>query len=75
MRLKRHVEYRKYVAIDNSRFVADLTAPDLHAPELDPAVILSRYDACLCTVVNAHAPLVSRIITLRPMTPWPISII
>ena len=70
MRLKSHVEYRKYAANEYSRFAADLAASDLHDPELDPAVLLSRYDACLRIVVVTHAPLVSRTITLRPMTPW-----
>ena len=70
MRLKRHVEYLKYAAIDNSWLAADLAASDLHAPELDPAVMLSRYDVCLRTVADAHVPLVSRTITVRPMTPW-----
>ena len=70
MRLKRHVEYRKYAVVDNSQFAADLAASDLHAPELDPAVILSHYNACLRIVVDAHAPLVSRTITVRPMTLW-----
>ena len=43
MRLKRPVEYRNYAAIDTSRFAADLVASELHAPELVPAIILSRY--------------------------------
>ena len=41
IRLKRHVGYRKYAAIDNNRFAADLAASDVHAPELDPAVFLT----------------------------------
>ena len=68
--IKRHVEYRKYAAIDNSRFAADLAASGFHAPELYPAVILSRYDVCLRTVVDAHASLISWTITVMPMTPW-----
>ena len=39
MRLKRHVEYRRYAAIHNSRFPADLAASDLNAPELDPTAL------------------------------------
>ena len=68
MRLKRHVEYRRYGAIDNSRFAADLAASDLNAPELDPTALLFRYDSCIRTIVDAHAPLVSWTITVRPMT-------
>ena len=69
-RLKRHVNYQRYAAIDNSRFAADLAAADFNAHELDPLALLYRYDYCLRTVVDKHAPLVSRTITVRPMTPW-----
>ena len=69
-RLKRHVEYRRYAAIDNSWFAADLAAADFNAPELDPTALLYHYDYYLCTVVDEHAPLVSRTFTVRPMTPW-----
>ena len=31
---------------------------------------LRGYDTCLRTIVDAHAPLVSRTITVRPMIPW-----
>ena len=70
MRLKRHVEYLRYAAIDNSWFAADLAAADFNAPELDSTALLYRYDYCLRAVVDEHAPLVSRTITVRPMTPW-----
>ena len=67
--LKRHIEYRKYAAIDNGKFAADLEASDIHAPELDPTALLARYDSCLRILVDDHAPIVSRTITVRPMTP------
>ena len=31
---------------------------------------LLAYDTCLRTIIDAHAPLVSRTITVRPTTPW-----
>ena len=67
--LKRRVEYRKYAAIDNSGFAADLAACDLVAPEHEPAALLSGYDACLRAIIDVHAPLVSRSITVIPTTP------
>ena len=30
----------------------------------------SAIDACIRSIVNAHAPVISRTITARPMTPW-----
>ena len=69
-RLKRHVTYRKYSAINNSSFAADLELFNISADEEDPVALLAGYDTCLRTIVVAHAPLVSRTITVRPMTPW-----
>ena len=68
-RLKRHVTYRKYSAINNSSFATDLKSFNISADE-DPVALLAGYDTCLRTIVDAHAPLVSRAITVRPMTPW-----
>ena len=47
-----------------------ISASDLNVPEQNPEVILTRYDACIRSIVNAHAPVISRTITARPMTPW-----
>ena len=69
-RLKRHVMYRKYSAINNSSFAADLELFNISADEEDPVALLAGYDTCLRTIVDAHAPLVSWTITVRPMTPW-----
>ena len=68
--LKRHLQYRKYAAIDNVKFATDLDASNSHAPEVDPIALLARYDSCLRIIVDDHAPVVSRAITGRPMTPW-----
>ena len=69
-RLTRRVPYRKYSATDGSRLTADLAASDLNVPEQNPEVILTRYNVCIRSIVNAHAPVISRTITARPMTPW-----
>lgn len=69
-RMTRRVQYRKYSAIDGSRFTADLAASHLNVPEQNPEVILTRYDGCIRSIVNAHAPVISRTITARPKTPW-----
>ena len=69
-RMTRRVQYCKYSAIDGSRLTADLAASDLNIPEQNPEVILTQYDACIRIIVNAHAPVISRTIMARPMTPW-----
>ena len=57
----------KYSAINNSSFAADLESFNINA---DLVALLAGYDTCLCTIVDAHAPLVLLTITVRPMTPW-----
>ena len=69
-RLKRHITYRKQSAINNNIFAADLRSFNLNADEADPVILLASYDTCLRTIIDAHAPLVSRTITVRPTTPW-----
>jgi len=68
--LKRHVTYRNYSAIINSSFTAHLESFTINAYEEDPVALLVVYDTCLRTTVDAHAPLESRTITVRPMAPW-----
>ncbi len=63
-RLKRHITYRKQSAINNNIFAADLRSFNLNADEADPVVLLAAYDTCLRTTIDAHAPLVSRTITV-----------
>ena len=67
--MTRRVQYSTYSAIGGSRFTADLSASDLNIHEPDPEVILTRYDACIRTIVDAHAPVICNI-TARPATPW-----
>ena len=69
-RLKRHVMYRKYSAINNSSFAANLESLNISADDEDCVALLAGYDTCLCTIVDAQAPLVSWTITVRLMTPW-----
>ena len=69
-RLKRHITYRKQSAINNNIFAAGLRSFNLNADETDPVVLLAAYDTCLRTIIDAHAPLISRTITVRPTTPW-----
>ena len=64
-------ETTRYVKkiFNKSSFAADLESFNISADEEDPVALLAGYDTCLRTIVDAHAPLVSRTITVRPMTP------
>ncbi|KAI0216090.1 Homogentisate 1,2-dioxygenase [Lamellibrachia satsuma] len=59
-RLKRHVNYRRYAVVDNSRFAADLAAADFSAHELDPIALLYRYEtiayalSLMCMPLSCH---------------------
>ena len=55
---------------NNSSFAADLESFNTSTDEVDPVVLLAGYDTCLRTIVSAHAPLVSRTITVRSMIAW-----
>ena len=50
--------------------VSKLNCYILNVPEQNPEVILTRYDECIHSIVNAHALLISQTIATRPMTPW-----
>ena len=67
--LKRRVDYRKYSSIDKRAFATDIVG----AFGADPGTnddLIDVYNSTIATVLNKHAPIVSRIITIRPKTPW-----
>ena len=67
--LKRRVDYRKYSSIDKRAFATDIVG----AFGADPGTnddLIDVYNSTIATVLNKHAPIVSRIITVRPKTPW-----
>jgi hypothetical protein len=66
------VTYRKLKAIDAEAFKRDLTSklPLTGSGSASSAALLASYDRCLQELVDAHAPLCTRTITLHPSAPW-----
>ena len=66
---KRTVTYRKYSSIDKCAFATDI----IGAFGADPGTndeLVDVYNATIATVLNKHAPILTRVITVRPKTPW-----
>ena len=65
------ISYRKWKAIDKQKFTNDLLESDLfrnHEPDLDKLV--KKYDSTLTRILDDHAPLKQRTVTIRPHNPW-----
>ena len=67
-RPKRTVTYRKYSSIDKCAFATDI----IGAFGADPGTndeLVDVYNATIATVLNKHAPILTRVITVRLKTP------
>ena len=67
--LKRTLNYRKYSSIDKRVFATDI----VDAFGADPGTsdeLIDVYSTTIATVLNKLAPIVTRVITVRPKTPW-----
>ena len=68
---KRTVEYRCLKHIDLSVFRDDLQNSTLiTSPALDLEDLLTQYDTTLRQLMDKHAPLKTKTVTIRPVTPW-----
>ena len=68
-RKKKHVSYRKYAAIDTTKFRSELSHL-ITIPCNDVDDLSEEYDTSLKELLDRHAPLITRPITVRPNTPW-----
>ena len=69
-RPKRHIRYRKYTPIDNAKLVSDLRNADLFNNPNDGVDELSaQYKSTIDGLIDSHAPLITRVIIIRPKTP------
>ncbi len=69
----RQVTYRKFKAINADNFSKDLRSSALCDTDNSPKDIhetLNLYNNILTKLVDEHAPLCTRLITLRPNAPW-----
>ena len=62
---------RKYAAINNIEFITDLEQSTLFTNRSDQITGLSRqYNSTITGLIDKHAPLITRVITIRQRTPW-----
>ena len=65
------IKYRKLQSINMEAFKADIQNSDLiRYPKTNATELAQQYDSVLHTLINLHAPLVSKKISLKPPNPW-----
>ena len=70
-RPRQKITYRKYAAINNVEFISDLEQSTLFTNPSDQIPGLSsQYNSTITGLIDKHAPLITRVITLRQRTPW-----
>ena len=69
---RENVSYRPYKSIDEDSFIRDvsdcLVTPVLSYPNVDH--LFSIYNNCLSSLIDHHAPIRTKTITIRPDAPW-----
>ena len=65
------ITYHKTKSIDPAAFARDIQASSLlHAPSSSLEDLVHQYDKTLASLLEKHAPLKCRTITIRPNNPW-----
>ena len=65
------IKYRKYASIDNTKLVSDFENSNLFN-NLNYGVdeLYTQYNSTIAGFIDSHAPLITRVIIIRPKTPW-----
>ena len=68
---KKIVKFRKIRRIDINRFTEDILDSTLfkHVP-VDSKIFAVHYDTVLQSLLERHAPLKTKLVTIRPSAPW-----
>ena len=65
------VSFRKLKHIDVHSFVKDLTESDLcKYPSDEINILVQQYNSTLSAILDKHAPIITKTITIRPYSPW-----
>ena len=68
---KKTVSYRKLRSVNTDAFRQDILSSELLSTNSsDLTSLCSRYDDVISAIVDKHAPLVTKTITVRPNSPW-----
>ena len=68
---KRRIEYRKLTSIDFDKFCQDVSDSELLSKSYDDINdAIKNYEQVLTSILDVHAPLKSRVVTVRPSSQW-----
>ena len=68
---RQKISFKKIKAIDTKTFMADLSASRLcNDPPSDPDKLVDCYNTTLADLLERHAPLKTKTVTVRPQVPW-----
>ena len=68
---KKRINYRKLSSVDTDSFCEDiLSSPLLQDQATELTALVDQYDNVLRSLLDLHAPLKQRTVTLRPHAPW-----
>ena len=68
--VKKLVYYRKLQSIDIPSFCEDIAISSMNITTEAVGELTERYIIGLCSIMDVHAPLIQRLVTERPNTPW-----
>jgi len=69
--LQKEIFYRKHKNIDKKEFSQDIQNSELHKnPAKNISDAVDQYNETLKNLYDKHAPLKSKVVTIRPNTPW-----
>ena len=69
--LRKHITYRRYGSIENYSFTKDICeCAFINEPACDVCDHYDQYCAELGCLIDHHAPIMHRVVTERPHTPW-----
>ena len=69
--LRKHITYRRYGSIDNLSFTKDISeCAFINEPACDVCDLYDQYCTELGSLIDHHAPIMHRVVTERPHTPW-----
>jgi len=69
--IRKEICYRKIHSIDSLKFSADIKeSPLITTPVTTLPALVEQYNTVLKELLDTHAPLKKRVITLRPAAPW-----
>ena len=69
--IRKKISYRKFKDIDIKAFSEDISSSRIvSTDETDPELLIDLYNSEVSKVMDKHAPIVSKTVTVRHKTPW-----